>query len=121
MIEKLKNVTKETFFLVVAGLVASFILPWWIIAPLFVMIAFLLNMPDGRAWADGFLAASLIWGMYAYYLDSTNASLLSQKVGTLFSGLKPAHLLWATGIVGGLLGGFAAMTGSALRKLFVKV
>ncbi len=47
-----------------------------------------------------------------------NMELLSTKMGELFGGFKPMQLLYATSLIGGLLGGFGGMTGSLFRQIF---
>jgi hypothetical protein len=117
MIKSLSSLGGETLFLVILGLLASLILPWWIIIPIFVVCAFLMHSPVGQSYLSGHLAASMIWGLYANYLDSVNGGILSARMGALFMHLSPTQLIWVTATLGGLLGGFAAMTGSALRQL----
>jgi hypothetical protein len=118
MISKLKTLGFETIFLIVGGFAISFLFQWWALAPLFVVMSFALNTPPSRAFAGGFLAGSMLWGLYANYIDSANLSLLSAKVGQLFQGVSTAKLLWLTGTLGGVVGGLAALVGSSLRGLF---
>jgi hypothetical protein len=118
MISKLKTLGFETLFLIVGGFAISFLFQWWALAPLFVVISFALNTPPGRAFAGGFLAGSMLYGLYAFYLDSTNLSLLSAKVGQLFQGVSSVQLLLLTSTIGGVLGGLAALVGSSFRGLF---
>ena len=66
----------------------------------------------------GTLAFSLLWGMQAYNLSAMNMDLLATKMGELFGGFKPIQLVYATSLMGGLLGGFGAMTGSSFRQIF---
>ncbi len=74
------------------------------------------------AFLAGFIALALVWGTMALSRDTANASLLSEKVGGIFDvflGLegewflpKPILLVILTGLIGGLAGGFSAMTGN---------
>lgn len=109
--------SKDTLFLAIAGLLVSLVLPWWGIVPLFIIAGLFSNRSEASAFGIGFAAAALCWGLYAAYLNMLNAGMLSTKVGHVFMGLSTVQLLWATGTLAGLLGGFAAMTGSALSKV----
>jgi hypothetical protein len=120
MLDTIKKLSGETLFLIVLGAGASFLFQWWAIAPMFVAIMAFLNPPAGRAFAAGFLAGSMCWGLYAAYLDSTNAGRLSGQIGKIFMGLSAAQLNYITATIGGLVGGFAATTGSTLRGLFAR-
>jgi len=59
------------------------------------------------SFAAGFLGAGLLWLLAAYYMDYTTQSILTDKVNRLF----PLNVLVMTSVVGGLVGGFAALTG----------
>jgi hypothetical protein len=117
MLDKLKKLLGETLFLVAIGAGVSYLFPWWAMAPAFVLVMAALNPPAGRAFAAGTLAGSMCWGLFAHYLDVANASKLSAQIGQIFMGLTPVKLKYITASIGGLVGGFAAMTGSTLRGL----
>ncbi|MEO0896402.1 MAG: hypothetical protein AAFY71_08400 [Bacteroidota bacterium] len=75
-----------------------------------------------NAFLAGFLALTIVWGASAFLKDAANASLLSEKIGGIFDIFlniegewilpKPLMLTIITGVIGGLAGGFAAMTGN---------
>ena len=74
----------------------------------------------------GFTGVALLWGIMAFQLNGLNADLLATKVGELLSaneyiaklgGLTPTRLVYVTAILGGLVGGFGAMTGSYARMM----
>jgi len=80
------------------------------------------KQPPANAFLAGFLALALVWGLSAILKDSANASLLSDKIGSIFDIFlkhegewvlpKPTMLSLVTAMIGGLAGGFAAMTGN---------
>ncbi len=80
--------------------------------------------PDPQAWsfASGFIAGFVLWGGMAFWVDMKNASILSEKVASLFlqtgAGFSfgTGVLVLITAILGGLLGGFGMMTGHFLGK-----
>jgi hypothetical protein len=113
---------KENLFLFISVIIlgaTSFLgAPWWIIAPLSAVAAFFLGQTAGSAYAIAFSAGALLWYGAAMLSNVPNAGLLATKVGQVFQGLKSWQLLVITGMLGGLLGGFGALTGVYFRGLF---
>jgi hypothetical protein len=48
----------------------------------------------------------------AFYIDQTTHSILTEKVNKLL----PLNSFFLTTLIGGLVGGFAAMTGALIKK-----
>jgi hypothetical protein len=88
-------------------------LPWWCIA----IAAFLGGLVfDTRAnFGAGFLAIALLWTIKALFVELSAAAPLAERVAAIFMLNKPL-LFVVTALIGGLVGGFASMTGSALNK-----
>jgi hypothetical protein len=93
--------------------------PWWAIAPFSAVAAFFLAQTAGSAYAVAFSAGTLLWYGTAMFYNVPNAGLLATKVGQVFQGLKSWQLLTVTGMLGGVLAGFGALTGFYFRTLFV--
>lgn len=93
------------------------VLPWWSFAICAFIVALAIHQRAWKAFLSGFLALALLWGLMALYLDSANDHLLGNKVASLFLKTENALLLvFVTALIAGLIGGFAAMSGSLLRK-----
>lgn len=100
--------------------IAGLYLPWWGIAIAACLAAILVYQKAGFAFLAGFTGLFLLWSFLAYWIDSSNESIFSAKIGELLGiGNNPFLLVLITGFVGGLVGGFAAMTGSLLRRVGV--
>ncbi|MCC7244388.1 MAG: hypothetical protein IT269_01805 [Saprospiraceae bacterium] len=114
----MKQATFFTLAIWIGGAACWLGLPWWSIA-IVAAIAAMLFTEGGVAvmFGKGFLAGSTLWYFAALWQDVKNASLLSAKIGELFMGLKTAHLLMATGFMGGLLAGLGAVAGFYLKLL----
>lgn len=95
---------------------ASLFFPWWIIAVTSFVVGALIYQRALNAFITGFLGLFLLWGVQAYYIDSKNGHLLSIKVAQLLKLGSSSMLILVTALVGGLVGAFAAMTGSLLRR-----
>ncbi|MFZ1264458.1 MAG: hypothetical protein WAT34_13190, partial [Chitinophagaceae bacterium] len=59
----------------------------------------------------------LLWAGLAWWIDMKNNGVLSKKIATVLPlGGNSLVLILVTGIIGGLVAGMAAMSGSFLRS-----
>ena len=97
--------------------IAGLYLPWWGIVIAAFLSALLIYQNAGSAFLSGFLGLFLLWSGLSFWIDAKNESIFSAKIGALLGiGNNPFLLILITGLVGGLVAGFAAMTGSFLRS-----
>jgi uncharacterized membrane protein len=92
-------------------------LPWWSFAVSSFFVSLAINQKPGRSFLSGFLGLFLLWIVLAFMKDIANEHVLSVKVAQLL--LKSSSslaIILVTGIVGGLVSGLSALTGSYLRK-----
>jgi hypothetical protein len=105
------------FFAFIAGLY----LPWWSIALISFLVLLLIPQGVGISFLAGFISIFLLWAGLALVIDIKNESIMSQKIAALFSlGEASFILIIITGLLGGLVAGFAAMSGSTLRLILNK-
>ena len=103
------------FLAYVTGLYST--LPWWSFAITSLLVAVAVHQKPGKSFLSGFLGLFLLWAVLAFMKDSANEHLLSAKVAQLLlKNSSSIAIILLTGIVGGLVSGFAALTGSYLRK-----
>lgn len=96
--------------------IAGLYLPWWSIAPVAFLVALFIRQTPGKSFLAGFTGIFLLWLILALWIDAANESLLSQKIAQLFPlGGSSIALIVVTALVGALVGGFAAVSGSFLR------
>jgi hypothetical protein len=92
-------------------------LPWWSFAFTSLVVALAVHQRAGKAFLCGFLGLFLLWAGMAAIKDAANEHVLSVKVAQVLPlGGSYLVLILVTGIVGGLVSGFAAMTGSFMRR-----
>lgn len=92
-------------------------LPWWSIAIAAFIVAALVHQKAARAFLSGFLGVFLLWAGLAWWIDTKNNGILSEKIAELLKlGGNSILLIIVTAFIGGLVGGFGAMTGSFLRS-----
>lgn len=84
------------------------------------ILAYLVGGNGSSSFFAGGLSFGLIWLFQAIFISIHTNSSLPDKMADLM-GLGESNLLWvATGMIGFLLGGFSALSGSLLRNLFKK-
>lgn len=103
----------QILLIIILASVLELFLPWWTIAIAAFIGGALFNSRTN--FLAGFLAIALLWLITSVILDLSATAKLTQRVAAIFSLSKPL-LFVVTCLIGGLVGGFAAMAGSALRK-----
>ena len=109
--------------IIAIGAITYFISPlggWWIGMVASALICFLLPSSGINAFIAGFLGVGLIWMGHSWNLDVQNASAFSGKIAEIMQMGDSLVLILVSGGVGGISGGFAALTGTYFRQLFVK-
>ena len=97
--------------------ISGLFLPWWGIAIASLLVAVIVNQSPGKAFLSGFLGVMLLWQGLAWWINMNNQRVLAKKIALVLPlGGNPLYLILVTGIVGGLVAGFAAMSGSFVRK-----
>ena len=90
---------------------------WWSFAVTAFLVAIIMKQSQGKSFLAGFIAIALLWAAQAAVLDAANHHLLSRKVALLLPfGGSGIALLITTALIGGLVSGMAALTGSYAVK-----
>ncbi len=113
----MRNVLFVTIVVLVLGSLCFVGLPWWSLAPIAALAAFIFPVSGGKSFLSGFVAGSLLWLVAALLLHFGNDGMLSAKIGQLFMGLRSWQLLSVTAVMGGLIAGFGALTGAYARQM----
>ena len=91
--------------------------PWWSIAIAAFMVAALIPQSAGNSFLSGALALFLLWFGLSFWISYNNDHILAHRISLLILKMdSPYLLMFVTALIGGLVGGFAAMTGSYVRK-----
>jgi hypothetical protein len=97
--------------------ISGLFLPWWGIAITSLLVAVIVHQKAGKAFLSGLLGVFILWAGLAWWIDMKNNGVLSKKIATILPlGGNAIVLILVTGIIGGLVAGFAAMSGSFLRS-----
>ena len=103
----------QILVIVVLGFFLELFFPWWTVA----IAAFCggVLVHTRMNFLGGFIAVGLLWLAKALIADLSSDSDLTERVAAIFMLHSKALLLLVTVLLGGIVGGFAAMTGGALR------
>ena len=107
------NFLKQTIAIFFGVALIQCFLPWWTLAIVALAAGYLLKSKYN--FLAGFIAVALLWAGYAYFIDANGAAPLADRVASILYINKPLLFL-ATAFLGGLVGGFASLTGSLLKK-----
>jgi len=98
--------------IVIAAFILELFMPWWSIAIAAFAAGFALK--SNANFLAGFLGIAILWLTKALVMDVSSAAPLAERVAGIFSLNKPLLML-VTSLIGGLVGGFAAMAGASLK------
>ncbi|MEX2234132.1 MAG: hypothetical protein WD824_18340 [Cyclobacteriaceae bacterium] len=104
----------QILVIVILGFFMELFLPWWSIAIAAFAGGLLINTKSN--FSAGFLAIGILWVVNALITDLSTDTGLADRVARIFMLYSKTLLLLVTFIIGGLVGGFAAMTGGSLRR-----
>lgn len=90
-------------------------LPWWTIALPGLLFGYVLKPAPGKAFLAGFVALFVLWGSQTLYIHIANNGFLSSRIAEMLGGIPPFLLILISAIIGGLVSGLAALTGSLVR------
>lgn len=92
-------------------------LPWWSFVITNFIISIVLVQKPVNAFLSGALGIGLLWLGLSLIIDNQNQHLLSTKVANILPlNGSFSKLIAITTLIGFLLGGFASLTGSFIRK-----
>lgn len=91
--------------------------PWWVIAIVSFVVSALIPQKPWLSFLSAFFALFFLWGVQSFIIDSENNHVLAARVAEIFN-LGPSYfaIIIITAVIGALVAGFAALTGSFLRK-----
>jgi len=107
-----------TFLVVlVVGIINPFF-PFWMVMICIAVVSAFVGLPAFVSFLGGALGMGLVWVGQSFYLSIYSGSDLPQKMAELIGVGSGMTLVAITGVLGFLIGGLSAWTGSALRKVF---
>jgi hypothetical protein len=96
------------------------LLPWWVIVPICFLLAAWRGASGGLAFLAGLVGAGLSWWLPALWLNLHGAERLAQRLATLLPlGGSATLLVLLSGLIVGVVGGLAALSGAWTRQALV--
>ena len=91
--------------------------PWWSVAVVALLVSVFIHQKHLVSFICGFVSLFLLWGFLSFWISMKNDDILAHRVSMLiFKVDSPSLLIFATALIGAMVAGFAALTGSYLRK-----
>ncbi|QRR02667.1 hypothetical protein [Dyadobacter sandarakinus] len=106
--------------MVLISAAAQVFLPWWVIAVVPFVVQLALPRVGGNAFWGSFLAIGLVWGAYGFYLHYVSNGAMSDRIARTFFLPNGWLMLVVTVLLGGLVAGFAGLSGYLVRRIFEK-
>lgn len=99
--------------IIILAYVLELLFPWYSIA----LAAFVMGyaVRSKANFLAGFLGIALLWMIKAWLINSGSESDLADRVAQIFSLSGTEWLMFVMAILGGMVGGFAALAGALLR------
>ena len=96
--------------------IAGLYLPWWGIGVAAFASAMIIPQKPFYAFLSGFIGIFLLWEILAWWVDSKNNGILSQKIAQILPlGGSTVLLILVTSLIGAIIGGLSALTASYMR------
>ena len=114
----MKNFLSSIIIIITASALLQQFLPWWSMAIAAFAVGYFIKQKSFTAFLSGFVAVFLLWSGYAFFLSAANDNLLAIRVAELLPlNGRVWLLLTVTGTVGGLVSGFASLSGNLAAGL----
>jgi hypothetical protein len=106
--------------ILVVSILCGFVLPWWAGAVIAFIAALIWGKKTAVTFAAGFGGLFVAWVVLALIHTLPNNNILASRVATLFHLPHWFFLLFVTAMIGGLVGGLAALSGVLVGQVFRK-
>jgi len=109
------------FIILIASLIVSFVLPWWIVAIISFLAALWIAKGSANGFWSAFAAIFIVWVVQALFKSVPNDHILAIRVAHMLPlGGSWILLTLITGLIGGLVAGMAGLTGALFKKALAK-
>ena len=108
--------TVSTILIALLSSLTEFFLPWWTIAIVAFIVSLVFRIKPGLAFLSGFLGIVFFWLPDILFKDFSNNHILSHRMAKLFGLPNSMLFILVSVLVGSLVGGLAALSGSLMAK-----
>ncbi len=107
----------STFLIILLSFVACLFFPWWSIAVVAFIVSAIIRQKPIISFLGGFIGLFLLWSILSFYISVNNDHILAHRISLLIiKEDSPYLLVLMTGLIGGIVAGFAALTGSYIYQ-----
>jgi hypothetical protein len=107
--------------ILILSFISGLFLPWWVIALIAFIAAYICGKRPGRSFLAGFGGVFIAWCILILWKSIPNDNMLASRVIQLF---PLPHwwilLLFISALIGGLVGGMSALSGALVKQAFKK-
>lgn len=115
----MKNIF-SIFSIAILSFALGIFLPWWSIAIAGFLIPLFIEQKPLMAFLSGFVSIFLLWGLYSFFINQSNHDILANKISMLILKREnPLMLVTMTALIGGIVTGFASLSGSFLKSILL--
>lgn len=105
----------QIVLIILAGYLSGLFFPWYSVPIAAFILGYLLNSKAN--FLAGFIAVAALWFGMAWNIEGTAATDLTARVAQIIPVQEKGMLFMLTACLGGLVGGFATLTGSLLKPV----
>ena len=113
----MRNLLYILIVALLAGL-ATWFLPWWLVAVVPFVLAILWQLRPGRAFLLSAAGICLLWLVVILVRDIANDHILSARMAKLFSLPGSFLFILVNLVIGSLVGGLAGWAGALMNRAF---
>ncbi len=106
-----------TSIIIMVTFVSQYFFDWWVIALAAFAVCYLQAKSSGEAFRKSAAGIAVLWLLVTLYYHIATDGILSTKIASILPlGGNAGLLIAITVLIGGLVGGFAGMSGYLVRK-----
>ena len=110
-----------TATIIVLAFIMGYFFEWWTVEIAAFIGGAIFGKASGETFAKGATAVTTLWLLMVWYHHFSTQGILSNKIAQILPvGGNVGVLIAATVLIGGLVGGWGAMSGFLVRNLFRK-
>lgn len=102
--------------ILILSFASGYFLPWWVVAIAAFLAAFFIGKTPVQSFWSGFTAVFIVWTVLALFKSIPNDHMLAKRIAEMFTLPNWILLLFLTALIGGLVGGMAALSGVLLKR-----
>jgi C4-dicarboxylate transporter len=107
----------SAILIILFSFLACLYFPWWSVGIVAFLVSIIIKQGHLASFIGGFISLFLLWGFLSYWISLQNNNILAHRVSLLFFKIdSPFLLIFVTALIGAMVAGFAALTGSFVRK-----